>query len=67
MTELVPLALSVAEAVRVSGLGRTSIYGAIADGKLKIRKAGRRTLIELEVLRAFISGLPEAPGSRDAS
>ncbi len=41
MTEFVPFAMSVAEAVRMAGLGRTSLYAAIAAGKLKIAE-GRK-------------------------
>ena len=45
----VPLAVSVAEAARSAGIGRTSLYAAIATGQLKTRKYGRRTLIEIQV------------------
>ena len=60
MTEIVPFAISIAEAVRLVGLGRTSLYAAIAAGKLKTRKAGRRTLVETSALRHFIESLPES-------
>jgi excisionase family DNA binding protein len=30
--------LSVSEACRVAGIGRTKIYEAISDGSLKVRK-----------------------------
>ncbi len=58
MTELVPFAISVAQAVKACSLGRSSIYAAIAAGKLKTRKAGRRTLIETAELRRFLGALP---------
>jgi excisionase family DNA binding protein len=58
MTDLIPLAMSVSEAVRVSGLGKTSLYAAIAAGKIRIKKAGRRTLVETAELRRFIDNLP---------
>jgi len=66
MTELIPLAISIAEAVRMSGLGRTSLYAAIAAGRLRTRKSGRRTLVETTALRQFIETLPES-GSRNAA
>ena len=66
MTELIPLAISIAEAVRMSGLGRTSLYAAIAAGRLRTRKSGRRTLVETAALRRFIEALPES-GSRNAA
>jgi excisionase family DNA binding protein len=66
VTEIIPIAVSIAEAVRMVGLGRTSLYAAIAAGKLKTRKAGRRTLVETAALRQFIETLPES-GSQNAA
>lgn len=60
-----PLAVSVAEAVRMVGLGRTTLYAMIAAGKLKTRKCGRRTLIETESVRQFIAALPQSNGSQN--
>ncbi len=60
MTEVIPLAVSIAEAVRMVGLGRTSLYAAIAAGKLKTRKSGRRTLVETAALRQFLETLPSS-------
>ena len=40
--------------------GKTSIYDALARGRLRGRKFGRRTLIEAESLRAFVVSLPTA-------
>jgi excisionase family DNA binding protein len=37
--------LSVSEACAVAGIGRTKIYQAIAEGSLRARKCGKRTLI----------------------
>lgn len=67
MTDIVPLAISIAEAVRMVGLGRTSLYAAIAAGKLTTKKAGRRTLIETTALRRFIDTLPSSGGSQNAA
>src|SRR4051812_49324760 len=39
------LALTIANATKVSGLGRSTLYEAIGAGKLEARKAGNRTLI----------------------
>lgn len=38
-----PLALSIAEACKASGLGRTTIFAAIKAGQLSAVKAGGRT------------------------
>lgn len=62
MTELVPFAVSILEAVRISGLGRSSIYKAIASGHLQVRKAGRRTIIEISALHDYITQLPVSKG-----
>jgi excisionase family DNA binding protein len=53
-----PLAHTVPEAVRISGIGRTKLYKLIRSGDLDARKLGGRTLIPAEALRALISGLP---------
>lgn len=66
MKELVPYAVSIADAVKIVGLGRTSLYAAIAAGKLKTRKSGRRTLIETAALRQFIETLPETASQNAA-
>lgn len=51
-----PLAYSVSEACRVSSLGRTLLYRLIGEGRLEVRKIGRRTLITSASLRALIEG-----------
>ncbi len=52
------LALNVAEAVRTSGLGRSTLYAALRTGKLRARKCGRRTIILTEDLGRFLTSLP---------
>lgn len=52
---LEPLAYSVADACRVTSIGRTRLYELIADGKLETRKIGKRTLIPAGSLRALIN------------
>lgn len=51
-----PIALSIAEAVKASGLGKTTLYDAMADGRLENRKVGRKRLILTASLRRFIEG-----------
>jgi excisionase family DNA binding protein len=53
-------ALSIAEVSAVAGIGRTKIYAAIADGSLKARKCGRRTIVLRSELRDFLTSLPGA-------
>ena len=53
--------LSVSEACRVAGIGRTKIYEAIANGDLKARKFGKRTPILRTELQGFLASLPVVP------
>jgi excisionase family DNA binding protein len=53
-----PLAVSVDEAARRAGVGRGYLYQQISEGKLRARKAGRRTLIVLSDLAAWVEQLP---------
>src|SRR5262249_27029722 len=57
------LAVSIAEAVRLTGIGRSSLYEAIRRGDLPIRKSGRRTVLLMEDLRRWLAGLPTPHGS----
>jgi len=52
--------LSVPEACIVAGLGRTTIYEAISEGRLKARKCGKRTLVLRADLCDFLAALPGA-------
>jgi hypothetical protein len=45
------LAVSPAEAGRLAGIGRTSIYHAISCGDLKSLKIGARRLVAVDALR----------------
>jgi excisionase family DNA binding protein len=55
MAPVEPYAISILEAVRLSGIGRTSIYQAIGRGELPIRKSGRRSLILMADLHRWLS------------
>jgi excisionase family DNA binding protein len=50
-----PLALSIPGAEKASGVGRSTLYKEIARGNLKVHKVGRRTLITMENLRAWLA------------
>ena len=54
------LAHTIAEASKISGLGRTLIYQLIGSGKLEARKCGAKTLIPADSLRAYLASLPRA-------
>lgn len=49
------LAVSINDAAKALGLGRTSIYAMIADGRLEAFKLGRRRLVTTESIRKLVS------------
>jgi hypothetical protein len=52
------LAFTIDEAVQSSSLGQTSIYQAIKEKRLIMRKYGSRSVITRGDLVAFLNGLP---------
>ena len=42
-----------------SSLGQTSVYKAIREGRLRIRKYGTRTIITRADLASFLENLPD--------
>jgi excisionase family DNA binding protein len=52
------MAMSVAEAAEVAGIGTTKLREEIATGRLVARKMGARVLIAVEDLRNWIDNLP---------
>jgi excisionase family DNA binding protein len=57
-TNTTRLGLSVRETAVITGLGRSTIYEALASGRLLARKLGRRTVILESDLRAWLESLP---------
>ena len=53
-----PLAVTIAEAVKISGLGRSSLYKLFNSGTLSPRKYGKRTLIIVDELEKVLGNLP---------
>ncbi len=56
--------LSVPEACRVAGIGRTTLYAALSSGALPARKLGRRIIILRSDLTDYLAGLPTFGGQR---
>lgn len=50
-----PLAVSINDTAKALGLGRTSIYAMIADGRLEAFKVGRRTLIRADSIKRLVA------------
>lgn len=57
------ITVTIAEAQRVLGVGRTSIYRLVNIGRLSRRRVLGRTLITTESIRALIDA-PETKGSQ---
>jgi excisionase family DNA binding protein len=57
--------LRIRDVVRMTGLGRTTIYEAMKSGRLVARKCGRCTLVTREDLQEFLKGLPIASGRQE--
>ncbi len=52
------IAVTIPEAVVMSGIGRTSFYELFKSGEIVPRKKGRRTLILVNELQAYLENLP---------
>lgn len=50
-----PIAVSPDEAARLAGIGRTSLYAAMAKGDLKSIKIGTRRLIKIEAIHEWLA------------
>ncbi|TIL42793.1 helix-turn-helix domain-containing protein [Mesorhizobium sp.] len=52
------ITVTIPDAVKATGMSRTSIYEALKRGDLTARKAGRRTLISFADLESYLASLP---------
>jgi excisionase family DNA binding protein len=50
---------SIADVMKIIGIGRTFIYEEIKQGRLRVRKAGRRSLIFDADLKAWLAAMPD--------
>lgn len=55
-----PMAASIADACRLSGLSRSEIYRRLAAGDIFAIKSGSRTLILVSSLKDHLAALPAA-------
>jgi excisionase family DNA binding protein len=56
-------AYSIEETARITSLGRTALYEEIKAGRLKARKAGRRTVVIADDIRQWLASLPQIGGA----
>lgn len=54
--KLEPITYTIREASEVSGLGRTTIFSHIKEGRIKSRKVGGLTLLPAAEFRKFLLG-----------
>jgi excisionase family DNA binding protein len=59
-TRLEPLTVTVQEARRLTGLGNTTLYRLIGEGKLRTVKVGARTLVIYPSLKLLLESAPAA-------
>ncbi len=64
---LEPLLVPVQQAFRMLGLKNTKGYALIGEGKLRARKIGARTVVEMTSIREFAANLPAVPASTKAA
>ena len=53
-----PIAVTIPEAVNLTGMSRTALYEAMKRD-LPAKKSGRRTLIMMTALKAYLADLPD--------
>jgi excisionase family DNA binding protein len=50
----------IPNAVAATGLSRSAFYRLAGEGKIRMVKAGRATLVDMASVHAYLSELPEA-------
>jgi excisionase family DNA binding protein len=55
-----PLLISIAEAAKALGIGRTTLYGLITGGRITPVRIGGRTLVPITEMQRFVSSLDAA-------
>ena len=51
-----PIAVAPDEAARLAGIGRTTLYAALARGDLPSIKIGARRLVRVDAIREWLAG-----------
>jgi hypothetical protein len=53
------LGLSIAQFCAMSSLGKTYVYSEIKNGRLRVRKFGKRTIVLVDDARRYLAGETE--------
>ena len=53
-------AYSIKEAMHELGIGRSKLYAEIKEGKIEIRKIGRKSIILADELQKYLNSLPSS-------
>ena len=62
-----PILLSIPDACRSLGIGRSKLYELIGDGELSVRKLGRKSLILREDVASLAERLPVSRPKTEAA
>ena len=54
-------ALSIAQAAKLLGVGRSTFYEIVKSGHIPVRKLGRRSLVLRSDVDTYLTGLPTLP------
>ena len=58
-TKVEPLFVSVSDGAKILGLGRSKFYEEARNGRIKLVKLGRRSLVSTASLKAFAESLTQ--------
>jgi excisionase family DNA binding protein len=60
-----PRLLSINQACSALGISRTSVYSALATGRLRSVTVGRRRLVPADAIEDFVAALPTGYGREE--
>ena len=55
-----PILVPLRRATEISGLSKSTLYLHAMQGRLTLKKAGKRTLVDYASLKSLLEGLPTA-------
>jgi excisionase family DNA binding protein len=67
LTATEPLLLTIAEACRIIGIRRSSLYREFSAGRIQAVKVGKRTLVPMSQLKDWLAKLRPAPFAKKSA